>query len=41
MNAGQFEFPRKRLRSLRDTIRDRLTGLALRQQRRMRTDGMR
>ena len=45
MNAGQFEFPRKRLRSLRETVRDRLTGLELRQAerklRRMRKNGVR
>ena len=45
MNAGQLEFPRKRLRSLRETVRDRLTGLELRQAerklRRMRKNGVR
>ena len=45
MNAGQFEFPRKRLRSLRETVRDRLTGLELRQAerrlRRMRKNAVR
>ena len=44
MNAGQLEFPRKRLRSLRETVRDRLTGLELRQAerrfRRMRKNGV-
>ena len=30
MHAGQLEFPRKRLRSLRETVRNRLTGLELR-----------
>ena len=45
MNAGQPEFPRKRLRSLRETVRDRLTGLELRQAerkpRRMRKNSVR
>ena len=45
MNAGQLEFPRKRLRSLRETVRDRLTGLELRQAerklRRMRKNDVR
>jgi len=42
MNASQLEFPRKRLRSIRETVRDRLTGLELRQRqlRRMGKDGM-
>src|SRR5262249_48258117 len=44
MNAGQLEFPRKKLRSVRQTVRDRLTGLELRQAtrelRRRRKDGV-
>ena len=45
MNAGQLMFPRKRLRSIHETVRDRLTGLALRQAerelRRMPKNGVR